>query len=198
MKKAFSLFSLYFTGTAKKCIFVTFLMAVLEILYTLAYVNGLFENAGNLGILTILLSSFEDIVFFGGAVILLIFLAWNPVSAKGKSNYIMERLSLTDGQHYRLNVLANLVWLLFYQVARSVSAIVQILLEKERGFTFFGPQGTYLSIISQRTKNIALPMNNTAIWILISLVILIGAMITASISQNLRRQQTEEVISWES
>ena len=122
MKKYLSVFELYAYATMKKCLIVTFIMAVSTLLWSyLFYIKEI--RYYSLSWFPALLMEILDHSFY--ICFIALFLCLSGISVfRGKSGYTLSRLGVTKGARYWIKVLVNVMYIVLYYLASTVSRLL--------------------------------------------------------------------------
>ena len=206
MKSFISLLSLYVRASAKKALAIIAVITALDLVLAWAIYSGNIE--GMQGPITsetgrilynITMAAARTQPYINSLLILMFgfSLASDHICTKGRSNYTMSRLGHSRRGLYWTKVLANVMYCLLLWFSRGVCAAACLRIQDHYTVMHYGsipasPQRLYLSLISDVYRNIALPLNNTTVWIAVPLMILTVSLVSAGAHQRLLRAQTEE------
>ena len=189
MKRFISQLSLYLYASRKNALAAIFLMAAFRIGWSVMHSAGKVNMEITGGFFYPFLRFFSYYVFTFFLLFLFISLGNSDLTKRGKGAYTLERAGMSRAGRYWTNAAANLIYFCLYWTVGGVVTAVQLLIENP---SYPGPQGTYLDIISDLSKTVTLPLNNTTLLISVPMIILVFALVSARTHQNRLNAQTDE------
>ena len=192
MKKHLSVLSLYAYAPMKRAFAVILSMTGLELLFAFLKASGKISYAQKSAMFQLLTADLDRVIFLAAEVLLWAVLARDHVLLKGNAKYSLMRRGTSKFTNFVLNTLANVLYLVLFWIARGVSVILQLRIYESYGVMAAGPQGAFLSLISDFDNLMAMPMDYRPGWIFAALMIAVSAISAAGITAARLKGQMRE------